>query len=80
MNEPFGPQNFRRRTFTAAEIARGREAALAAYDAAQAAILWALDRSLDPAAPLDNPPPPWSTASTTTVDNAQTELDWLKEN
>ena len=58
-------------------IDRGREAALAAWDAKQAAIVWAMDRSLDPVVTLDDPPPSWSDASTTTVTAAAATLRWL---
>lgn len=70
---------FRHAPFSPSLIQRGREAALAAWDAHRAAITWQLDRSLDPAVPLEDSPPAWADTSRLTVDDAATTLEWLSD-
>ncbi|MEZ0357340.1 hypothetical protein [Mycobacterium sp. SA01] len=78
--DPFTAQVFRHRPFTPTEISKGREMALDAWEGLQLAKFWAIARSMDPPAPEGTEPTPWSTASTTTVTDAEQTLRWLKEN
>lgn len=77
--DPLAAQRDAHGPVTPEEVSSGREALLDAWQGAQDAKAWALDRSLDPAVPLEDSPPAWADTSTTTVDDAAQTLDWLRD-